>query len=166
MESKAVFIIDMQPNYLQNIADETRRLIISKQLYVIGLCARYYISVFIIETDFLGNTITPIMGTMLSSKKAWCVKKDFDDAFFLTDLSQLMRTENIKSVFLTGINAEACVQDTAIGAIENNLSVASNRSVVASQFTGRDCGVDVFMNFLDKEEHASKLSFEDFLRKE
>lgn len=129
-ENLAVLLIDMQTDFIRDFELKERERIVKNQLEVIKLCKQKRIPLVVIEYNGYGEVIKDLERE-LSGELIYHINKDQNDAFYNPRLNKLLSGMEIKTVFLMGINAGACVLDTAEGALENGYQVVTSFSVLS-----------------------------------
>jgi nicotinamidase-related amidase len=131
----AVIIIDMQDFFLQHFKESVCRTLISNQLKVLDLCAKKHIPLIVTEYKargkFRGST-THILNKKIKTISHVLIIKEKNSAFTKTNLDEVLKKLKIKKLFIMGINANACVQDTAISAIHKKYKVFTAKGITAS----------------------------------
>ncbi len=116
----AVIIVDMQKFFLNNFTPKNRGLLIANQIEVIKLCVKKKLPFIIFEYKcrgiFRGKLISQINNIIKNSYRETLIKES-NSGFTKTNLDSILKNLKIKNILIMGINANGCVQDTAIGAI-------------------------------------------------
>ncbi len=134
-KNTAVIIIDMQDFFLKNFPVSICNEFIENQKQVISLCMKKKLPFILLEYKaggiLRGKTILKLEKMVKSSTKETIIKNN-NGGFTNTNLDKILRNQNIGTVLLMGLNANGCVQDTAIGAIHRGYRVISSEGVIAS----------------------------------
>lgn len=138
----AVLLIDMQWSFVRALQEKDRERIVSHQIEIIRCCARETIPLFVCEyrTDnesagiTFGRTIPELENEieLLKPRQVKRINKYCNSAFVKTSLLKILKQRKITDLFLMGINADYCVQETAIDAREAGFSVATSEGVIAT----------------------------------
>lgn len=127
----AVLLIDMQEWFLLGIEYEEKHREIPYQLEVLEYCKNKDIPVFVLEYKDCGSTIKILKDKVDSLEKKTYITKPYDDGFVKTDLAEQLRKNEIATVLLMGINASACVLNTAAGAVMAGFKVMTSDDLIA-----------------------------------
>ncbi len=127
----AVLVIDMQEWFLQGIEYEEQHKEIPYQVEVLEYCKNNNIPVFVIEYKDCGPTVKIIKDKVDSLEKKTYITKPYDDGFIKTDLAEQLRKNKIDTVLLMGINASACVLNTAAGAVIAGFKVMTSKDLIS-----------------------------------
>jgi nicotinamidase-related amidase len=131
----AVIIIDMQDFFLKNFPVSISNELIENQKHVINLCLKKKMPFVLLEYKaggiFRGKTILKLEKIVKDSVKEIIVKES-NSGFTDTDLDKTLRNLNVGTVLLMGLNANGCIQDTAIGAIHRRYKVVTSAGIIAS----------------------------------
>lgn len=130
----AVILIDMQDFFLQHFKDSIKKTLIENQLRVLDKCAKQKIPLIVVEYKargkFRGST-TGKLNQKLKTISHELIIKESNSAFTNTDLDKILKGLHTKKLFIIGINANACIQDTAIGAIHRGYKVTVSKGLTA-----------------------------------
>lgn len=127
----AVLLIDMQQDFLENIAQEEVDEEVPYQIEVIHAAQRNDIPVFVLEYRNHGQTIRTLMDAVAYSDYQVITKSD-DNGFMHTNLDELLKERGVHNLILTGINASACVLRTGYGALENGYGIITSPDIIAN----------------------------------
>lgn len=139
MNKSAVVMIDMQDFFLENLADESRRKLIENQSWVLDLCAKREIPLFVFEYNaggVLRGPTTKLLQDKARGVSGVTIVKDNNSAFVGTNLHERLKEKKIRTLFIIGINANGCVQDTAMGALRRGYKVFTSTDLIASTSRG------------------------------
>lgn len=131
----AVLLIDMQPHFIIELPEGEKERIVSSQIEVIRRCGRERIPIFVIEYADEGDTIRELRREIRRARKAteiYRMKKTTDSAFSNGNLAALLRGLGIERLYLMGINAGACVKETAESAIACGFSIITSPEVISA----------------------------------
>lgn len=126
----AVLLIDMQTDFIANLDLREINRIVRNQIEIIRRCRRDSIPLFIIEYNNHGETIGELKKELFGIDIRY-IKKNNDDAFIDTQLHNLLSEKKIKTLFLMGVNAGACVLYTAEGALDKGYQVMTSFAVMS-----------------------------------
>lgn len=134
-KNTAVIIIDMQDFFLKNFPTPISNELVEKQKRVILFCLRKKMPFILLEYKaggvFRGRTVSRIKKIINNSVKEVLIKEN-NGGFTNTDLDKTLKNLNIGTLLLMGLNANGCVQDTAIGAIHRRYKVITSEGIIAS----------------------------------
>jgi len=125
----AVLLIDMQEDFLENIDEEEQEEEIDNQLNVLDYAQRHSIPIFVLEYANYGNTIDLLQEKVEDGYKL--ITKPHDDGFLATNLEEELRAQGTKYILLMGINASACVFNTAQGGIIRGFKILTSKEIIA-----------------------------------
>lgn len=131
--NKALIIVDMQNFFLKNMKLKNKKELIKNQLFVIQACVGNKIPV--IELEYAGTDTS--RGKIISElhKKytphATIIKKD-NGGFTNTVLEKVLTEIKVKEIILIGINANGCIQDTAMGGLHRGYKVTTALGCIAN----------------------------------
>lgn len=126
----SVVLIDMQTDFLKDIGKKEKDRIISNQIKVIQRCKKENIPIILVEYIGYGKTEKKLESE-LRGISIIRIKKNYNDAFFFTDLDQILTEMKVKTLFLMGINSGVCVLYTAYTALEMGYGVIVSSAVVS-----------------------------------
>jgi len=128
-ENLAVILIDMQDYFINH--DEKRNLI-PNQLLVLNFCRIKNIPVAVFEYRNRGETTAMLKKEIVkfSPENICTFIKRSDDAFSVEDFDGWLKEKNIQTLLLMGINACACVYDTANTAIKNGYKIMTSDTLI------------------------------------
>ncbi len=134
LKNLAVIIVDMQDFFLKNFNTDIKRKLISNQIEIIDFCVKNKVPFIITEYKcrgiFRGKTINKIQ-SKLKEVKTQKIIKLHNSGFTKTNLDQILNDLKIKKLLIIGINANACVQDTTIGARHRGYKIFVSKGVMA-----------------------------------
>ena len=131
-----VVMIDMQDFFLKNLKTEIRKALVANQLKILELCVKNKIPVIIFE--YKAGGVKRGRTTRILQRKIECVPetlikiKENNSGFRGTNISSVLEGMKCKKILLMGINANGCVQDTAIGALRRGYRVMVSKGLMAS----------------------------------
>jgi nicotinamidase-related amidase len=131
----AVIIIDMQDFFLKNFPATISSDFIDNQKKVINLCLKKKMPFVLLEYKaggiLRGKTISKLEKIISDSSKEVIIKES-NSGFTKTNLEEILKILKIKKILLMGLNANGCIQDTAIGATHRGYKVITSEGVIAS----------------------------------
>jgi len=137
IEGLTVVLIDMQGRFVENLRGRVRREIISAQQQVISACAERDIPIVILEYDkFYGkheSTILCLTKMLETVPRKTTIMKFDDDGFIGTGLNEVLEEFSTESLLLMGINADACVFETARSAVDLVYKIITSEKLIASK---------------------------------
>lgn len=132
----AIIIIDMQDFFLKNFMKEIPPILIKNQLSVIDICISKKIPLIVLEYKcrgiFRGETTKQLNNKIKNIPHSKVLIKENNSGFTDTNLSEILGNIKCKKLLLMGVNANGCVQDTAISAIRKGYKVIVSKGVMAS----------------------------------
>lgn len=141
-QNAAVLVIDMQDFFLKHFKEPVRETLIKNQIKVLRMCARHKIPIFVIEYECLGINRGPTTAPLRSVLKTLpaVVQEPFlkqnNSAFTDTNLDTELKKLKVKTLVLMGINANGCIQDTAISALNQGYRIITSLETMASASRG------------------------------
>jgi nicotinamidase-related amidase len=128
----AGLVIDMQEGYLEDHPKSRREILIEAQLTTLEFLASRNYPVAVLE--FVGNGKGPtiqVLRDKLSTVKFEYFPKEDSDGFSNVNLSQVLKEWGSRHLIIMGINAFACVKQTAKSAIQNKFYVSSAKDLIS-----------------------------------
>ena len=130
----AVVIVDMQDFFLKKFKPEILDALIKNHLVIIDFCIKNRLPFIVVEYKaggkFRGKTIQKLDNRIKNVHKETFIK-EHNSAFTDTKLDEILKNLKTKEVLLIGINANACIQDTAIGALHRGYKVVTGHGIIA-----------------------------------
>lgn len=140
MNKVAVVLVDMQDFFLKNLKSDIKKELIANQLKVINFSIAHNIPFIVLEYKaggiLRGKTIGVLQEKIQNVPGTKVLIKESNSGFTKTNLNQILKEEGIEKLILMGINANGCVQDTAIGALRRKYIVTSSKGIIANTFSG------------------------------
>ena len=131
----AVVLIDMQAFFLKDFSSSVRNTLIKNQSYVIKICVAKKLPFIVLEykTNGIsrGKIIKSLDREIKNGHKDIFIKEN-NSGFAQTKLESILKESGIKTLLLMGVNANGCVQDTAIGALHRGFNVVTSEGLIAS----------------------------------
>ncbi|MDB5266581.1 MAG: nicotinamidase [Parcubacteria group bacterium] len=135
MKNAAVVVMDMQDFFLKNFPAHIKEKLIAEQGKILRRCIKENIPVVVFEYKAGGKDrgrTTPILEKLIRKVAEEIIIKESNSGFTKTHLDKILRSLKIKNLIIIGVNANACVQDTAIGAMKRGYKVSTAESLIAS----------------------------------
>lgn len=133
MKNTALVIVDMQNFFLKNSINKDVDSVINNQRKVIDFFNKNNSPIVFLEYQDEKNSrgcVLPVLSK--KAKNKYTIKKLSNGGFTNTDLNKILKDLKIKKIVLVGINANGCVQDTAIGAIRRGYEIISSEDLMAN----------------------------------
>ncbi len=130
----AVLLIDMQDRFVGKLKTNVRTKLIEAQLQVIRDCANRNIPVIILEYHGREKTISKLADDLDAIERKTVICKPCDDGFKRTRLDETLRYIGARSLLLMGINAHACVLETAQSAVKKGYKVITSEDLIADAY--------------------------------
>jgi nicotinamidase-related amidase len=134
-KNKALILIDMQDFFLKKFVPSIRKNLIQNHSVLIDLCIKKDIPIIVLEYKCRGNlkgeTISQLKKKIKDVLKKVIIKEN-NSGFTKTKLDMVLKDLKIDEVILAGINANGCIQDTAIGALHRGYDVTTSLGIMAS----------------------------------
>lgn len=118
-----IVIVDMQEYFLSKLSKGTQESLVRNNLKLIDLCLQEGYPLFVLELkpEEYGET-SPLIKDRISTFPLYSrIKKRFNDGFNGTSL--LERVQDLENLVITGVNAGACVLETATSAAAAQFTV-------------------------------------------
>lgn len=129
-----VILVDMQDFFLKTFEKKVRNTLIENQLTVLEFCKKKKIPLVVLEYKtrgiYRGSTTAPLLEKIKATPHTLIIKEK-NSGFTNTNLEQILKDWKIKNLFIIGINANACVQDTAISALKRGYKVFVSKETMA-----------------------------------
>lgn len=115
------------------MSSKNKKTLIQNQIPIIQACVDKKIPVIELEYDVLGMTKGKTIPDLhkLYTPLQTIIKKN-NGGFTKTTLEKTLSEINIREIILIGINANGCIQDTVIGAINRDYIVTTALGTIAS----------------------------------
>lgn len=136
MNKVAVVLVDMQIFFLKNLKPDIKKELIANQLKVINFSIAHNIPLIVLEYKaggiLRGKTTKGLQEKIQKISRVKVLIKESNSGFTKTNLDQILKEAKITKLVLMGINANGCVQDTAIAALRRKYTVASSKGIIAN----------------------------------
>ncbi len=140
MNKVAVILVDMQDFFLKNLKSNLIKELVANQLKIINFSIAHNIPLIVLEYKaggiLRGKTTKGLQEKIQDISGARVLIKESNSGFTKTGLDQILKEAKITKLVLMGINANGCVQDTAIGALRRKFSVITSKGIIANTFNG------------------------------
>jgi len=134
--NRALVIVDMQNFFLKNMKKENKKQLIQNQLLLINSCVENNIPIIELEYAYRGEnrgkTISELHKQYIPK---YTITKFDNGGFTKTDLHNQLQKLNIQEIILIGINANGCVQDTAIGGLNRGYKITTEKGLIANTWS-------------------------------
>jgi nicotinamidase-related amidase len=138
-KNTAVIIVDMQDFFLKNFPASISKSLIENQTHILNLCIKKKIPIVLLEYKaggiLRGKTTAKLLKLVNGSIVKTFVKEN-NCGFTDTTLHDTLKDLRIGTVLIIGLNANGCVQDTAISALHRGYKVITGDGVIASSSRG------------------------------
>ncbi|MFA6365368.1 MAG: cysteine hydrolase [Candidatus Paceibacterota bacterium] len=124
----AVLLIDMQEYFLDEAG---KKAIIPYQVAIIQECQDMGIPFIVLEYEDQGDTIPELQEKIEKLPNHHWIVKSNDSAFPGTNLDDLLKEQGVEKLLLMGVNACACVRDTARDAVRKGYEIITSDMLIA-----------------------------------
>lgn len=132
-DSLAVLVIDMQDFWLSDIDNKELKTELPYQAEILDYCKANNVPVFVIEYENCGPTTDYLKKKIDQIPRKDYVTKNRTNAFERTELGKKLKETKIETIILMGVYASACVKETAKGALEAGLKIATSKELIADE---------------------------------
>ncbi|MEW6617634.1 MAG: isochorismatase family cysteine hydrolase [Patescibacteria group bacterium] len=122
-----VLLIDMQETYL----DGEKRKIIPNQISVIRACKQNNVPLIVIRFGGYGRIIPELRREIRKLRTVIRLTKWSNSTFETTRIAKILKKFKRKNLLLMGVNACACVLETAKDAVENGYTIITSDTLIA-----------------------------------
>jgi nicotinamidase-related amidase len=131
--NKVLIIVDMQNIFLKNMSSKNKNTLIQNQLSIIKSCINKKIPVIELEYNARAMPKGKTISDLHKKYTPYCtIVKTNNGGFTKTILDNVLKELKVKEIILIGINANGCVHDTAMGAINRGYKVTTALEAIAS----------------------------------
>ncbi|MBL4644533.1 MAG: cysteine hydrolase [Candidatus Pacebacteria bacterium] len=130
-DERAVILVDMQKDFVVDLFEDVRASIVDAQVRVIRACAKENIPLFVLEFRGEGRTIVELECEINRVPRVKFITKKRDNGFIRTSLGKDIKRLGVTAVSIMGMNAHACVLDTAKTALATGLHVSVPENLIA-----------------------------------
>ncbi|NTW13898.1 MAG: cysteine hydrolase [Candidatus Moranbacteria bacterium] len=127
----AVILIDMQEPFFKNIRTKHKGRILRAQKSALRQCIRHDIPVCVVEYVDCGDTLPDLRELLRKVPRTVTLVKSKDDAFTNRKLAKVLKDWHAGRLILMGINADACVLDTAQSAVRRGYEIITAPALIA-----------------------------------
>ena len=132
-----VIIVDMQPYFLMVVEEPERSSLIQKQVELLQICKKKDYPVVALEYEGKGHTEPELSNTIREIPRYSFFEKSEDDGFLGNEiLAKVLKNWNLEYLCVSGVNAENCVFETIMGAVNQGFNPVTSRELIATA-TGR-----------------------------
>ncbi|OGI76552.1 hypothetical protein A3C57_02285 [Candidatus Nomurabacteria bacterium RIFCSPHIGHO2_02_FULL_33_12] len=129
LKTLAVFLIDMQDKFIDT---NEKRSLIPNQISVLNFCENKNVPILVFRYHGYGDINYKLQEKLNKIHKlVTYFSKRNDDAFHLDSLERWLENYEIKTILIMGINACACVLETAKSAIYYGYNVITSDQLIA-----------------------------------
>lgn len=128
---KALFIIDMQKEFLNEHHPDEVAQMISAQIELIRECKKRNVPIIVIEYKGSGSTIPELQAELSGYRNLYFIVKKNNNAFLGTALRSFLEELGVEEVILAGVNASYCVFETAQSAIKYGLRIITSEKLIS-----------------------------------
>jgi len=133
---KVLIIVDMQDYFLKNMDAKTKKEFIGNIIPIVKKCQDKNIPIIELEYAGVGKSRGKTISRLHSMYKSYStIIKKSNGGFTRTKLDQDLRNLKAKEVILVGINANGCIQDTAIGALNRDYKVVTSLGAIGNTWS-------------------------------
>lgn len=141
LKNTALVVVDMQSHFLKNFDVSSRNQLVQNQLKVIQKCIKHKVPIVVLEFKCRGcKKVETIDEIKKKTKGVVTIIKENNGGFTDTNLNQILKNLKCRNILLIGINANGCVQDTAIGALHRGYGVITSKGLIANS-SQKDLGL-------------------------
>ncbi len=130
-EGRAFVLVDMQEKFLGEIEEQESIHMVLSQLKVLYYCSRFDLPVLVFEYEGDGTTIFPLNEAVTAVPRHRVLTKVDDDGFVNPEATSVLQEWNVAEIYLMGINASFCVQETAVGGLKNGFKIVTADRLIA-----------------------------------
>jgi isochorismate hydrolase len=137
LENFAVLLIDMQKYFLEDVRNGEKEKLIESQIKLSNQCKEKDIPLVVlefVEKEFDERETATIycLNEFLQKVPRYVnLKKQTQDGFTNSRLEMQLREWNVNNLCLTGIYANACVMQTAFGALDRGFKIHTSKDLIA-----------------------------------
>ena len=123
----------MQNIFLKNMSQKNKYVLVQNQLSIVQACVDKNIPIIELEYDVIGMPKGKTVPQLHSQYRPLrtIIKKD-NGGFTNTPLGEILSKMDVKEIILIGINANSCVQDTAIGGLNRGYRIMTAIGTIAN----------------------------------
>ena len=135
----AIIIIDMQQFFLDKFLKNIQNELIANQIKIIDKYHKLNTPIILVEYKAGGINRGPTVSALkskINKDLSGVIIKESNSSFTKTELNKLLQSLKINNLILMGINANACVQDTAKAAKHRGYKVFTSSGIIASASRG------------------------------
>ncbi len=165
-----IILVDMQDSFLQGIHTPERIQLIREQKKVLAVAAEYDLPVLIFEMDNYGQTTKELQELVDTVPRTKTFSKNRNDGFEIYDPlprfdpetfpSDWLKQQGVDSVYMMGVNGNACVKETADSAMKMGFTIATSTDVIATANKNAATGSCAYESCIE-----ARASLSDFVEK-
>lgn len=127
-------VVDMQKDFLKDFEFPVRERMITEQLKTIGILTGYNVPFLVLEYKNNGETDDRILDAISCSISLEPIIKEKPNGFENKHLDEILKRLDTRKIILMGINASACVMETAKGAKKRKYQVISANTTMGDAY--------------------------------
>ncbi|MFC1690997.1 cysteine hydrolase family protein [Nanoarchaeota archaeon] len=156
-----VILVDLQEGFLEKISREELKQELPYIVEVLQHCADNYIPVAALEFQGYGRTIQVLRNEIEKVPQNEYFTKYKRNGFTNSMLAAQLNEWDVNFVFLMGAFASGCVVDTAGGALDSGLGIATSRNVILDEANFPD---KLMIDFYFKQKGLYSDNHRDFFQ--
>lgn len=149
---KAYLMIDMQDGYLNSLYEEERKLVVENNKLILEYCKVNDLPVIITEMKEVydeNDTFGGLRKELDSVNDVTFIKKKYQNAFWLTDIEDILFEKGIGTVITGGGHAYGCVTETASGLLDYGFKLITNPELLYGNYFEEGMFKDQFIQRFD-----------------
>lgn len=124
-------VIDMQNQFVQELRWGEAKRIVPRQIVILKKCLLLKIPIILVEYRGSGSTIPPLNDILQKKPRVYTIRKKADDGFTNPRLPRLLQRLRTSTIIIMGINADACVKDTARSASQQGHRIITSNDLLS-----------------------------------
>jgi isochorismate hydrolase len=137
-----ILLIDMQEYFLSDFVDSARYALVESQLDFLRSVRRVDLPVAVLEYKDCGNTLSELRREVDLTSVHQYITKPTNNGFHGTRLDKLLLAWNVNNLILMGINADACVLETARSAVLKDYKIWTANRLIANVSREHDAALN------------------------
>jgi len=126
-----VVLVDMQLGFMKPFLNQTiPENLVKNQLRVIEACQKHYLPIAVLEYVACGETLDPLRRAIEEVPNHQYFKKGKNSGFTNDEFNTYVKRWVDQDIFLMGVNASACVKETASDALERKYRITTAECVI------------------------------------
>jgi nicotinamidase-related amidase len=126
-------LVDMQSSFIKGLEPGETDILIPNQKKVIDACREMDLPLVVVNYFNAGKTHRELRKAVPKVPRHKYLTKDGGDGFKNKRLHQYLQEEHVNALLFMGMNASACVHQTAEHAIELGYTIATSIDVIANE---------------------------------